>query len=157
MNGRLLNHCLVMGVVLSVFPAGDGLGAPAPRPSTRSVLDKARILGTWVTVRHEANGKHLAKEISEGQVWQFTPDRLIIRYRDGDREEFLYDLDVNATPRTIDFFFAEDGRSRTTFVGIYELGASELKVFRGRGKRPGRLSDDVGRGQVLFVLQRQKK
>src|SRR5262245_221915 len=62
--------------------------APAPLPRTPRTQPRNELSGTWRVVEVHANGKHRWYEVSEGQVWVITRDRITIRYRDWQAEEF---------------------------------------------------------------------
>jgi uncharacterized protein (TIGR03067 family) len=132
--------------------------APAPFPAENGKRDHKRIQGTWRVKEVHANGKHLVHEISDDQVWVITKDRITIHYPGGHTDEFTYKLVPSATPRTIDLTPVPGSARRTAFLAIYDLQSNRLKVCRSRGTRPTRLlSGAVRRGQVLFVLDRERK
>jgi uncharacterized protein (TIGR03067 family) len=136
-------------------PEWPGASAPLPRPP-RPQPDAQRLPGTWHVLKAYANGKHLQYEVSEGQVWVITRDRITLHYEDSPAEEFSYRLDPMGTPKSIDLIGLNDAR-RVAFRGVYELKGDRLKVCRSRLSRPAALEvGELERGEVLFVLERRK-
>src|SRR5262249_5213743 len=135
--------------------AGPAAPAPLPRPA-RPGPDARTLPGTWRVVEVHANGKHLWYEVSDGQVWVITHDRVTIRYKDAPAQELGYVLDTTATPRAIDLTATDDRARSSSFRGVYELKGGRLKVCRSRGSRPATLAlEELERGEVLFVLERK--
>jgi uncharacterized protein (TIGR03067 family) len=147
---------LLLAAALPACPAALP-AAPAPVPKEKPKQDGKGIQGTWRVVRVEANGKHLHHEVSDGQLWVITKDRLTVRYADGNVESFAYALDPAHKPKAIDLRPAAPA-TRSSFRGVYELKGDRLNVCRSRGRRPTGLTEGgVERGQVLFVLERVRK
>jgi len=110
-------------------------------------------------VRVSANGRHLPHETESGQVWVITPELLTICHAGPNRyaEFFSYRLDLTVLPNGFDVSDLTADSRDGSFRGVCELRGRRLKVCRSRGRRPASLDDDgLARGEVLFVLERQK-
>jgi RNA polymerase sigma factor (sigma-70 family) len=92
--------------------------------------DKELILGTWIPVSVEQNGKKIPKERWETKV-VITKDKFT-SHRPGDETfEYTYTIDPEKKPKEIDLTMDD-----MTYPGIYELKGTTLKLVGGSLERP---------------------
>jgi RNA polymerase sigma factor (sigma-70 family) len=133
----------------------EGAKATARAPAPKKV-DKELIQGNWNVVNIQANGKHPAQEVTDGQRWHITTDRITITYADGSSEQFTYRLGPKHKPRRIDLETIGGPDEKRTFHALYELDGDQLKVCKDRNRRPAALDIGEGdRGRILFTLKRE--
>src|SRR5262249_45404196 len=120
--------------------------------------DIDRFEGTWKFVSVEASGMKLPLD-------QFKGSRLTLKgnhftyTESGNTSKGTYTIDTSRKPKTIDVACTEGPEKGTTMQGIYELEGDIYKAcFNLSGKgRPTEFSSKAGSGNVLEILQREKK
>jgi RNA polymerase sigma-70 factor (ECF subfamily) len=120
----------------------------------RPKSDKELILGTWIPVAGEKNGKEIPKETLKGNLI-FTKDKFTMELNAGAVREGTYTIDPEKKPKELDLAWEGQVVDRGgTLTGIYELKGTRLKcVFTERG-RP---SDFDSSNAVLITYEKEKK
>jgi uncharacterized protein (TIGR03067 family) len=129
------------------------LAASAPGADAQ---EKGGLLGTWVAVSAERNGR--AAEDLKGHELTFAGDRLTIRSKGKALYQGSYRVEPSKKPAAIDFTHTEGEAKGKTWLGIYLLEGSGLKICDnaddpGKG-RPAALVTEPGSGRVLVNFTR---
>ena len=116
--------------------------------------DKELILGTWIPVSGEKNGKEIPKEVLKGNL-TFTKDKFTMELNAGAVREGTYTIDPEKKPKELDLAWEGQAVDRAgTLTGIYELKGTRLKcVFTERG-RP---ADFDSTNAALITYEKEKK
>jgi RNA polymerase sigma factor (sigma-70 family) len=133
--------------------------APDPQPKGKQPpADEDLLRGLWTIKRAEAQGKHIAVETSEDQVWAIADGTIHIRYNDGSVDEWTFKLDPTASPRAIDVKSKSGIHSDRPAFGIYEVKGDTLRVSIHWGQPAWRpeafIENKENRGRRDFVLER---
>jgi uncharacterized protein (TIGR03067 family) len=118
--------------------------------------EKDGLLGTWVAVSAERNGR--AAEDLEGHELTFAGDRFTIRSKGKVLYQGSYRVEPSKKPAAIDFTHTEGEAKGKTWLGIYLLEGSGLKICDnaddpGKG-RPAAFVTEPGSGRVLVNFTR---
>ena len=129
------------------------LAASAPGADAQ---EKGGLLGTWVAVSAERNGR--AAEDLKGHELTFAGDRFTIRSKGKVLYQGSYRVEPSKKPAAIDFTHTEGETKGKTWLGIYLLEGSGLKICDnaddpGKG-RPAAFVTEPGSGRVLVNFTR---
>jgi uncharacterized protein (TIGR03067 family) len=128
--------------------------------SVIKVADKdhaSGLLGTWVVVSGEEDGKPSLQEKIKGS--KMTVDKKSIKLTDKDDKQLWildYKLDPSKRPAQIDMTVAEGQGAGKTSEGIYELDGDTLKLCYSLpgGERPKEFKTKTGGKENCFTLKR---
>jgi uncharacterized protein (TIGR03067 family) len=144
---------------ISLSLASLFLVAGASADSEQVQAEKRHLQGTWKVIAAEGNGEAAPpKEIEEMEII-FKGDSIQVREGNTVQERFTYKLDIDKTPRAIDFTFTEGKKKGRTDRGIYLLEGDNLKICIQENKdkpRPKEFTTRAGTDLSLVVLRRLK-
>ena len=136
--------------------AGVWLASPASM-CRGADADKDELLGVWIAISMEINGKPApAKEVVRTR-FTFNGKTLLLRHAkdEGKADEGTYKADAKKSPKQLDITI-----KKKTLHGIYEIKGEELKVCYETGEkaenRPTKFATNPEAEEVLIVLKRQK-
>ena len=129
------------------------LAASAPGADAQ---EKDGLLGPWAAVSAERNGR--AAEDLKGHELTFAGDRFTIRSKGKVLYQGSYRVEPSKKPAAIDFTHTEGEAKGKTWLGIYLLEGSGLKICDnaddpGKG-RPAAFVTEPGSGRVLVNFTR---
>jgi uncharacterized protein (TIGR03067 family) len=153
-------HALALLVI--GIPAAAG-GAP----TEGGEADRLRLIGTWVVVELEADGRRFTRDEIKDLRFVFTAERIVRRKGRTIQSEAAYRIDPARMPGRLDMLDPE-GKTAAAVPMIYVLEGVRLKLcFRADYKklfeagkpvkRPERFDGGDGSGQVLLILERAKR
>ena len=100
----------------------------------------------------------MEREGSTDQKWTISEGTIVIRFKDGTREEWTYALDPATNPQFIDLKMTHGVKAGATARGIYDVKGDRLRIsFNGHGTRPtdfGPAALGVSRFGRILVLKR---
>jgi uncharacterized protein (TIGR03067 family) len=144
---------------MKIFLVAVTLAVAASTDPDQVREEKRNLQGTWKVIAAEARGEISArKEIEELEII-FTGDNIQVREGGKVQERFTYKLDIDKTPRAIDFTFTEGKKKGRTDRGIYLLDGNNLKICIQENKdaaRPEEFTTRAGTDLSLVVLRRFK-
>jgi uncharacterized protein (TIGR03067 family) len=116
-----------------------------------------KLLGTWVVVSGEEDGKPSPPEKIKGS--KMTLDKKSIKLTDKDDKQLWvidYKLDASKNPAEIDMTVAEGPGADKSSQGIYELDGDTLKLCYALpgGDRPKDFKTKEGAKENCFALKR---
>ena len=119
-----------------------------------------KLLGTWVIVSGEEDGKPSPPEKIKGS--QMTVDKKSIKLTDKDDKQLWildYKLDASKKPAEIDMTVAEGPGAGKSSQGIYELDGDALKLCYGLpgADRPKDFKTKEGAKENCFTLKPEVK
>lgn len=107
-----------------------------------------------------AAGNSAPAEILGVLKYEFKGDKLFVTPGESGFTDFMFKLNPNAKPATIDMPRIKPGGGvdKSQSQGIYTLKGDHLKICLGKNKRPTEMRADAedGFGQVLIELEREK-
>jgi uncharacterized protein (TIGR03067 family) len=147
--------------ILFILAAALGLGlvvrASAADAKALAGSHADKLLGTWVIVSGEADGKPSPPDKIKGS--QMTVDKKTIKLTDKDDKQLWildYKLDASKKPAEIDMTVAEGQGAGKSSQGIYELDGDTLKICYGLpgANRPKDFKTKEGAKENCFILKR---
>ncbi len=117
------------------------------------------LQGTWDVKKADVAGIHdMAREGSTEQKWTISDGTIVVRFKDGTKEEWTYQLDLTTSPQSIDLKMTHGVKAGATALGIYDVKEDRLRIsFNGHGKRPsdfGEAALGASRFGRILVLER---
>ena len=142
-----MKRCVLLAMVAAFLIAAD---------DPKDVLKK--MVGTWVMVSGEKDGKKLPDDVIKSAKLIIKGDMHDVKVGD-DAFKGTHKVDPSKKPPTIDAMDTEGVFKGKTSLGIYDLEGDTFKVcFAEPGKdRPKEFSTKSGTGHIIHVWKREKK
>ena len=149
---------LTLAMGLALLARASAADVKAPEKDKNQIKDHAgKLLGTWVIVSGEEDGKPSPAEKIKGS--KMTVDKKSIKLTDKDDKQLWvidYKLDASKKPAAIDMTVAEGPGASKSSKGIYELDGDTLKLCYALpgGDRPKDFKTKEGAKENCFILKR---
>jgi uncharacterized protein (TIGR03067 family) len=143
--------------ILLILMLAAGLALVVRASAADAEDHTGKLLGTWVVVSGEEDGKPSPPEKIKGS--KMTVDKKSIKLTDKDDKQLWildYKLDASTKPAEIDMTVAEGQGAGKTSQGIYELDGDALKICYALpgGDRPKDFKTKEGAKENCFTLKR---
>jgi uncharacterized protein (TIGR03067 family) len=140
-----------------LFTAVAVLAAIAQSGATEGKDDKDKLLGTWILVGLEAEGKAFPEEEIKKIDARLTikPDRMYWKTA-SQTDEGTYQIDPSKKPKAINVTSKQVGKMSK---GIYQLDGDNFRLcidISGVDDRPSDFKTEPGKGTVLYTFTRGK-
>ena len=144
---RIVGSVSLLTVAMMLAPVAGG---------EKGKLDPAKLLGTWIYVSGESDGKKIdAKMLEKGTV-EFTKDKITLTSPEG---KFVigYDLNVKPTPAVITMEILDGPQGKgAKGGGIIAMKDGQIQLcYNKTGPAPATFQTKAGSGFHLFTLKKK--
>jgi uncharacterized protein (TIGR03067 family) len=136
------------------------LGVLAAAADNKDKKDADGIKGTWALTAVTDNGQEGDENFIKSTKAKFEDKSYSQIFAGNTVEEGTYKLDLEKTPKTIDFIIEKGMDKGKTQLGVYEIDGDTLKFCvtkSGSELRPKNFDAKAGSNQTLFVWKRVKE